>query len=182
MNRTEKTELAATLKEKFSKAKVTIFSDYKGLSANQANDLRKLLRAQNAEAKVIKNNVARLVAKEGVFGTGASVVDNNVGPTLATFAYGDPAAAAKVLYKFAQDNEAFSLKNGLLGTLAIDTAGIEELAKLPSREVLLAKLLGSMNAPISNFVGVLAAVPRSLVTVLSAIEKKKTEGAGSSAS
>lgn len=178
MNRTEKTELASALKDKFSKAKVAIFSDYKGLTANQANDLRKQLRAQNAEAKVIKNNVARLLVKESFLGTGATVVDNNVGPTLVTFAYGDPAAAAKVLHKFAQDNEAFNLKNGILGDQAIDMAGVEELAKLPSREVLLAKVLGSMNAPISNFVGVLAAVPRSLVTVLSAIEKKKAEGTG----
>ena len=86
---------------------------------------------------------------------------------------GDPAAAAKVIHKFAQDNEALKLKDSLMGDKRLGASQVEELAKLPSKEVLLAKMLGTLNAPITNFVGVLAAVPRSLVTVLSAIEKKK---------
>jgi large subunit ribosomal protein L10 len=176
MNRTEKTELAASLKDKFSKAKVALFADYKGLTANQADDLRKQLRAAQAEVKVLKNNVARLVTREGAMGEDAkSLMDGVVGPTLVTFAYGDPAAAAKIMHKFAQDNEAFNLKESLMGDKRIAAAGVEELAKLPSKEVLVAMLLGTMNAPVRNFVGVLAAVPRSLVTVLSAIEKKKAE-------
>jgi large subunit ribosomal protein L10 len=174
MNRTEKAELASTLGEKFSKAKVAMFADYKGLSANQADDLRRQLRAHNTEVKVLKNNIARLVTKEGKLGESAkAVMDTVVGPTLVAFAYGDPAAAAKVFHKFAQDNEALKLKDSLMGDLKIGANQVEQLAKLPSKEVLVAKLLGTMNAPITNFVGVLAAVPRSLVTVLSAIEKKK---------
>jgi large subunit ribosomal protein L10 len=176
MNRTEKTELAGALKEKFSKAQVAIFADYKGLTATQADDLRRQLRTQNTEVKVLKNNVARLAAKEGGMGEGAqSLMDTVVGPTLVAFAYGDPAAAAKIIHKFAQDNEALKLKDSLMGVKRISASGVEELAKLPSKEILLAKMLGTLNAPITNFVGVLAAVPRSLVTVLSAIEKKKAE-------
>ena len=174
MNRTEKTELASSMKDKFSKAKVALFADYKGITAPQADELRKQLRVAKAEVKVLKNNVARLVTKEGKMGDQAkALMDTVVGPTLVAFAYGDPAAAAKVFHKFAQDNEALKLKDSLMGTKLIVVSGVEELAKLPSKEVLLAKLLGTMNAPITNFVGVLAAVPRSLVTVLSAIEKKK---------
>lgn len=174
MNRTEKAELASTLKDKFSKAQVAIFADYKGLTAVQADDLRRQLRTHNAEVKVLKNNVARLVTKDGAIGDDAKILmDGMVGPTLVAFAYGDPAAAAKVIHKFAQDNEALKLKDGLMGRKRINTAGVEELAKLPGKEVLLAKMLGTLNAPITNFVGVLAAVPRSLVTVLAAIEKKK---------
>jgi large subunit ribosomal protein L10 len=174
MNRTDKTELATALKDKFNKAQVAIFADYKGLTAGQADDLRKALRGANTEVKVLKNNVARLVTKDGGFGDEAkTVMDGVVGPTLVAFAYGDPAAAAKVIHKFAQDNEALKLKESLMGRKRIDASGVEELAKLPSKEVLLAKMLGTMNAPITNFVGVLAAVPRSLVTVLAAIEKKK---------
>jgi large subunit ribosomal protein L10 len=174
MNRTDKTELAAVLKEKFSKANVALFADYKGLTAVQADDLRRLLRVTNTEVKVLKNNVARLVTKEGKMGEHAkTLMDTVVGPTLVAFAYGDPAAAAKVIHKFAQDNEALKLKDSLMGDKRIGAAEVEQLAKLPSKEVLLAKMLGTMNAPITNFVGVLAAVPRSLVTVLSAIEKKK---------
>jgi large subunit ribosomal protein L10 len=174
MNRTEKAELASALNTKFSKASVAVFADYKGLTATQADDLRRLLRATNTEVKVLKNNVARLVTKEGKLGDQAkTLMDTVVGPTLVAFAYGDPAAAAKVIHKFAQDNEALKLKDSLMGERRIGASQVEELAKLPSKEVLLAKLLGTLNAPITNFVGVLAAVPRGLVTVLSAIEKKK---------
>ena len=176
MNRTEKTDLSQELKTKFDKANVAIFADYKGLTANQADDLRRQLRAHKAEVKVLKNNVARLLTKEGKMGAEAKdVMDQLVGPTLVAFAYGDPAATAKIISKFAKDNEALKLKDSLMGQKKINAAGVEELASLPSREVLLGKLLGTMNAPITSFVGVLAAVPRAMVTVLSAIEKKKTD-------
>jgi len=176
MNRTEKTQLANELKEKFTKAQVAIFADYKGLSASSADELRRALRGQQTEVKVLKNNVARLITKDGSMGGQAqSLMDEVVGPTLVAFAFGDPAAAAKVIHKFAQDNEALKLKDSLMGTKRIDASGVEALAKLPSKEVLMAQVLGTMNAPIRNFVGVLAAVPRGLVTVLSAIEKKKAD-------
>lgn len=179
MNRTDKAALATELSDKFKKAKVAIFADYKGLTANQADEFRRLLRAQQTEVKVLKNNVARLVTKEGALGEQAkALMDTVVGPTMVAFAYGDPAAAAKIVHKFAQDNEALKLKESLLGQNRVAAAGIEELAKLPGREVLLAKLLGGMNAPASNFVGVLAAVPRALVTVLGAIERKKANPQG----
>lgn len=174
MNRTDKTELAASLKDKFNRAQVAIFADYKGLSASQADDLRRALRSSETEVKVLKNNVARLVTKGGDLGDEAkALMDGVVGPTLVAFAFGDPAAAAKIVHKFAQDNEALKLKDSLMGQKRIDASGVEALAKLPSKEVLVAQVLGTMNAPIRNFVGVLAAVPRSLVTVLAAIEKKK---------
>lgn len=174
MNRTEKTELASSLKDKFSKAKVALFADYKGITAPQADDLRRQLRATQAEVKVLKNNVARLLTREGAMGDEAkALMDGVVGPTLVTFAYGDPSAAAKVMHKFATDNEAFKLKDSLMGTKRLAVSSVEELAKLPAREVLLSMLLSTMNGPARSFVGVLAAVPRGLVTVLSAIEKKK---------
>jgi len=174
MIRTKKEELSVELNEKLSKAKVAIFADYKGLSAPQADELRKLLRKENAEAKVLKNNVARIISRDGQFGDEVKdVMDKTVGPTLVAFAYGDPAAAAKVMHKFSQTNEAFKLKDSLMGRKRLDVSGVEELAQLPPKEVLIAKLLGTMNAPITNFVGVLAAVPRGLVVALSEIEKKK---------
>ncbi len=176
MNRTEKAELAASLKEKFGKAQVALFADYKGLGSNQANELRRLMRGQQVEVKVLKNNVARLVSNEGALGEeGKVLMEQVVGPTLVAFSYGDPAAAAKVFHKFAKDNEALKIKDGLMGAKRLSASDVEALASLPSREVMLARFLGTLNAPISNFVGVLAAVPRSLVNVLSAIEKKKSE-------
>ncbi|MBC7692278.1 MAG: 50S ribosomal protein L10 [Methylotenera sp.] len=175
MNRTDKTALAAALKEKFSKAQVAIFADYKGLSANQADDLRRQLRAHKTEVKVLKNNVARLLTKDGSMGAHAKdVMDALVGPTLVAFSYGDPAATAKVIHKFAKDNEALKLKDSLMGAKRIDAAAIEQLASLPSRDVMVAMFLGTLNAPVTAFATVLAAVPRGLVTVLAAIEKKKS--------
>jgi len=175
MNKANKTELATELKDKFSKAQVALFADYKGLTASQADDLRKKLRDTDAEVKVLKNNIARLITKDGAMGDDAkNLMDGVVGPTLVAFAYKDVAATAKAFHKFSKDNEALKLKPSLMGKKAISPADIEELAALPSREVLLAKMLGTLNAPITNFVGVLAAVPRSLLNVLVAIEKKKS--------
>lgn len=176
MNRNSKSELATELKDKFARAKVALFADYKGLKASQADELRRALRSHNVEVKVLKNNVARLVSKDGALGDDAkALMDTVVGPTLVAFAFGDPAAAAKVFHKFSVDNEALKVKTSLMGKQVIQASAVEELAQLPSKEVLIAKMLGTLNAPVSNFVGVLAALPRSLVTVLAAVEKKKAE-------
>lgn len=176
MNKANKNELAVELKDKFSKAQVALFADYKGLTSLQADELRKQVRGTNGEVKVLKNNIARVVAKDGALGDEAKgLMDSVVGPTLVAFAYKDVAATAKVFHKFSVDNEALKLKPSLMGKKAIAPKDIEELAKLPAREVLLAKMLGTLNAPVTNFVGVLAAVPRSLLNVLVAIEGKKKE-------
>jgi large subunit ribosomal protein L10 len=175
MNRETKTQLASELKDKFSRANVAMFADYKGLTAVQADNLRRALRPTQTEVVVLKNNVARLVTKDGALGDQAKgLMDEVVGPTLVAFTYGDAAAAAKVFHKFSTDNEALKLKDGLMGQKRMAAGDIEQLAKLPPREVLLAKVLGTLNAPATNFVGVLAAVPRSLLNVLTAIEKKKS--------
>ena len=174
MNKTDKNTAVADLKEVFSKSKAAFFADYKGLTVEQVNELRKRLRPHNVKVKVIKNNLARLAVKEAKLGAESEkLLDTVAGPTMVTFAMGDAAAVAKVIQKFLEENEVFTLKESLLGAQRLTTKQVEELSKLPSREVLLAKLLGTLNAPITNFVGVLAAVPRSLVQVLAAIETKK---------
>ena len=178
MNKADKTIAVAELKDCFSKAKAAFFADYKGLTVEQVNDLRKRLRAQNVSVKVVKNNLARLAVREAKLGDESEkLLDGVAGPTMVAFAYGDPAAAAKVVQKFVEENEAFTLKDSLLSTQRLSAKQVEELSKLPSREVLLAKMLGSLNAPVTNFVGVLAAVPRSLVQVLAAVEQKKKQQA-----
>lgn len=174
MNKTDKSTAVADLRDSFSKANAAFFADYKGLTVEQVNDLRRRLRPHNVKVKVIKNNLARLAVKEAKLGEASEqLLDTVVGPTMVAFANGDPAAAAKIIQKFVEENEVFGLKDSLLGSQRLTTAQVAELSKLPSREVLLARLLGQLNAPVQNFVGVLAAVPRSLVQVLAAIEKKK---------
>lgn len=174
LNREQKQQWTKQFKEDCSKSKVAFFADYKGLTATQADDLRKTMRTKNVKIKVLNNRVARLAAKDGSLGADAKdILDKNIGPTMVAFAFGDPAAAAKEITKFAEANEAFQLKVGLMDSKRIEAGEIKQLASLPTREVMLSILLGTMKAPIQAFAGVLAAVPRSLVTVLSAIEKKK---------
>lgn len=176
MNRTGKEALAVELTDKFKKAKVAVFADYKGLSATDADTFRRLVRAQNAEVKVLKNNIGRVITKDGALGANAKdLMERLVGPTMVAFAYEDPAAMAKAISEFAKGHEALKLKEGLLGDKLLRPAEVQQLADLPPKEVLMAQLLGVLNGPARSFVSVLAAVPRGLVTALSQIEKKKSE-------
>lgn len=178
MDKIEKTEITSELKDRFSRAKVAIFADYKGLPAAEADELRKTLRPHQVEVKVLKNNLARLVTKDGVLGPDAKeVMDGLIGPTLVAFGFNDVAAVAKAIDKFSTDHEVLQLKTSLMGRKKISVEEVKTLAHLPPREVLLGQLLGVMNGPIRSFVTVLAAVPRGLVTALAAIEKKKQEAA-----
>lgn len=170
MNKQSKEALVAEFAEKLKTAKAAFLADYRGLDVDQANDLRNKLREAGVEYKVIKNTLLRLAAKD----TDSACLDEFLsGPTAIALVNEDPVAPAKALVEFAKNNEAFELKAGMLdGKLLVD-ADIKALAELPSREELLAKMLGSMSAPASNFVGVLAAVPRTFVQALSAIKDQK---------
>ena len=163
MDRTNKETLANEMKDKFSKATVTMFADYKGLKSMEADELRRALRAQKTEVKVLKNNIGRLISKDGALGEDAKkLLDDTVGPTLIAFSYGDPAASAKVFSNFAKSHEALKIKDSLLDGKLLPSAQVIELGDLPSREILLAKLLSVFNGPIAAF-----------VRLLDAVEKKK---------
>lgn len=170
MNRNSKEQLVAEMAEKLAGAKAAFVADYRGLNVEQVTKLRTALRDAGCEYKVFKNTLLKLAAK----GTKNEVLDPYLaGPTAVAIAPGDPVAPAKVLADFAKANQKFELKGGVLDGKVLTVADIQALAELPSREVLLGKLLGSLNAPASNFVGVLAAIPRSLVLALAAIQEKK---------
>lgn len=157
-NRTEKAELAKSLKEKFSKAKIALFADYKGLTAMQADDLRKKIRGTDAEVQVLKNNIARLIVKDGSLGEDAkALMDSVVGPTLVAFGYKDFTATAKALHKFSTDNEALKLKESLMDGKKMSVAEVTAVATLPSRDVLYSMLLQTWNGPIASFVRLLDA-------------------------
>jgi len=170
MDRNTKEQIVAEYSEKLASATALFVADYRGLDVDKVNKLRGQLREVGVEYRVAKNTLLTLAAK----GTDAECLNDYFqGPTAIAIASGDPVAPAKALSEFAKANDKFELKGGALGSKLLTIADIKALADLPSREVLLAKMLGSINAPTSNFVGVLAAIPRSLVQVLSAIQDKK---------
>ena len=170
MNRTEKEVIVQELAEKLNGTQAAFLADYRGINVDQATRLRRELVQAGVEYKVVKNNLLKLAAQ----GTPAEgLQDFCAGPTALALAGADPVAPAKILSKFAKEIEAFELKAGVLSGKLLTVAEISALADLPSREELIAKALSSMNAPVSNFVGTMAAIPRSLVQVLGAIGENK---------
>jgi len=170
LNRTEKEQFVQELSEQLKNTTATYLADYRGINVEQATQLRRELTQVGVKYRVVKNNLLKLAAR----GTSAEgLQDFCAGPTAIALSGDDPIAPAKILSKFAKDIEAFELKAGVLSGKLLSVADITALAALPSREELLAKALSSMNAPITNFVGTMAAVPRSLVQVLNAIGQNK---------
>jgi large subunit ribosomal protein L10 len=146
---------------------------YKGISVPQVTELREKIRKSGGYYVVVKNTLA-LRAIEGVAGL-EDLKEHFVGPTAVAYSPSDPVALAKTLTEFAKTAPAIQFKAGIVEGRAIAAAQIKDIAELPSREELLAKLLFLMQSPISRFVQVLAAIPREFVTVLDQIAKKKEE-------
>lgn len=171
MNKNSKQELVTEMHERLTRAKAVFLADFRGMNVGQATSLRNELRGASVEYKVFKNTLLELAAK----GTEAEPLSPYLaGPTAVAISYDDPVSAAKVLSKFAKDPQGkFVLKAGVLSGKLLDVKQIQALADLPPREVLIAKMLGSMQAPATNFVGVLAALPGSLVRALDAIRAQK---------
>ncbi|MFK5926353.1 MAG: 50S ribosomal protein L10 [Desulfuromusa sp.] len=170
MNRTEKEQIVQELAQRLADTQATFLADYRGINVEQATQLRRELTQAGVEYRVVKNNLLKLAAQ----GTPSEELQSYcTGPTAIAFSGDDPIAPAKILSKFAKEIDAFELKAGVLSGKLMSVAEISALAALPSREELLAKALSSMNAPITNFVGTMAALPRSLVQVLNAIGQNK---------
>lgn len=165
-----KQESVESLKSNFSKASAVVFADYKGVTSEEMNLLRRSMRDKKVEVKVAKNNLVRIALK----GTAKEqAVDKLAGPVVTCFALGDAVEMAKAITDFAKKVEAFSIKEGFLGDQVVNEAQIKQLATLPSKEQLVAQLLSVMNGPIRNFVCVLNAVQRDFTRVVQAIADKK---------
>jgi large subunit ribosomal protein L10 len=171
LNKENKKELVAEMHDKLLRAQAVFAADFRGMNVAQATELRNELRKANVEYKVVKNTLVEIASK----GTDKEgLTPFLAGPTAIALSYDDPVAAAKVLSRFAKEaTNPFTLKAGVLTGKAISVADIQALADLPSREVLLARMLGSIQAPTSNFVRVLAAVPAGFVRVLDGLRAKK---------
>lgn len=170
MNREEKIEAVKSLSERFAKAKAFIFSQFRGMTVAEMTELRTKLRKEGSDLRVVKNRLAKRALAEHNLSDLGKLLE---GPTALISTQSDPVLSAKILVEFAKDHERCVLRGGWVEGKSIDVRGLEQFAKLPSREVLLARAFASMCAPAANFVSVLAAVPRSLVTAINGIKEKK---------
>jgi large subunit ribosomal protein L10 len=170
MPRPEKVQAVADIKERIEGAQAVFLAEYAGLSVKDQQALRRELRANDAEFKVVKMTLARRAAGDLEID---SLDDLLLGPTGLAFADGDPVGAAKVLKDFAKGHDVFVIKGGLLGFDFLSPEKIAELADIEPREVLLAKIAGAMKAPMANLAGLLAALPRNTASVLQQLLEKK---------
>ena len=154
-NRQLKEAKVAEIKEKLEKAQSVVLTSYQGLTVEEDTQLRKNLREAGVEYKVYKNTLVTLAAKE----VGLEGIEEYLeGPVSMAFGYEDATAAARILNDFAKDHKKLELKAGVVEGEVFDQAAIKELATIPPKEVLIAKLLGSLKAPMSNFVYLLNAI------------------------
>ena len=168
--RPEKVAKIAEVKELLTNAKCTILVDYCGLTVAQDTKLRRAMRQAGVKYSVVKNTFVRIAAQEaGIEGLDSFLEKS----TAIASSPEDPVAVAKILTDFAKENKVMTIKAGVLDGKVISAEDIKALASLPSREVLLAKMLGSMMSPISGLANVLQGTIRNFVYVLDAVRKEK---------
>ena len=151
----QKKQIVADLIETFKSSQAGVLVDYRGLTVEEDTNLRRKLREAGVEYKVVKNTLTRFAAKE----VGLDGLDEPLnGPTSLAVSKDDPVAPAKVIAEFAKENECLKIKAGFLDGAVISLEEVTKLAKTPSRDTLIANIMGSLNAPISNLVRTLQAL------------------------
>jgi len=169
LNLDEKKAIVAEVSAHVAKAQAIIMAEYRGMEVSQMTQLRAKAREAGIYFRVVKNSLVRRAVKDTPY---AALADHMVGP----LAYGissDPIAAAKVLHEFSRDNEKLVIKVGAMGEKIMLLEDVKALATLPSRDELLSKLLGTMQAPIAKFVRTLNEVPSKFVRGLAAVRDSK---------
>ena len=170
MNKQEKTREVESLREALKGAPSTFVLSYRGLTVGQVSALRKKVRATSSRYRVVKNRLALRALRETPF---EALAGELKGPTAIAYAAGDAAALAKVLDEFARENQGLQLKAGLVDGRVVTPAQIKAIADLPSREILVARLLSVLRAPMVRVVTVLQAPARGLVRAMDEIAKQK---------
>jgi large subunit ribosomal protein L10 len=171
LNRAEKAEVIEEVSAQVAGAQSIVLAEYRGLEVGDVTKLRKQARDEGVYLRVLKNTLARRAVNGTPF---ESLADQMVGPLIYGFSK-DPVAGAKVLSNFAKGNDKLVLKGGALPNYVMDVNGVKALANMPSRDELLAKLLGTMQAPVAKFVQTLNEVPGKFVRTLDAVRKQKEE-------
>ncbi|MCF2905704.1 50S ribosomal protein L10 [Octadecabacter sp. CECT 8868] len=168
MDRAQKEQLVEDLGQIFESSGVVVVSHYEGLTVAEMQDLRARAREVDASVRVAKNKLAK-IALEGK--PCASIADHLTGMTVLTYSE-DPVAAAKVAQTFAKENDKLVILGGAMGETALDVAGVKAVSEMPSREELIASIVGCIGAPASNIAGAIGAPASNIASVLSTIEEK----------
>jgi len=147
-----KKKVSEEIREKVEKAVSVVLLKYNGIDAEKETELRKHLTQNNVDYKVYKNTTIGFAVEGTKF---EAIKKDLVGPTAVAFSYDDPTAAARSIYDIAKKYDSLELKSGIVEGVYYDKDGILEVAKIPSKEELLSKLLGSMKSPISSFARVI---------------------------
>ena len=168
--RAQKAEIIEGLKDRVARASIAVVTDFKGLTVEEVTALRVKLREQGVDYQVVKNTLARIALTDSPHD---SIKERFKEQCAIAFGYDDPVAAAKALVDYAKTNKKFVVRFASLQGKVIDGEGVKSLSTLPSKPQLLAQVLGTMNAVPTNFVSVLANVPRGMLNVLTALKDKK---------
>jgi len=168
VDRAQKEKLVEELGQIFESSGVVVVSHYAGLTVAEMQDLRAQMREAGGSVRVAKNKLAK-IALEGK--SNASIADLLNGMTVLAYSE-DPVAAAKVVQDFAKGNDKLVILGGAMGETALDPAGVKAVAAMPSREELIASIVGCIGAPASNIAGAIGAPASNIASILSTIEDK----------
>ncbi|AXA35546.1 MAG: 50S ribosomal protein L10 [Candidatus Sumerlaea sp.] len=175
MPKPKKIEAVQSLKAKLQQAKSVVITEYTGMTVAEMTDLRARLRKEQVEFKVVKNRLAKIALREA----GLNTMDDYLkGMKAIALGMNDPIAPAKVLVPYAKDNEKLKLVAGLMDNQVLSVEELVELSKLPSREVLLGRLVGSLSSPIQRLAFALHQTMAKVVYALDAVARKKAEQGG----
>lgn len=169
LNLEEKKAVVAEISAQVAQAQAVVVAEYRGMQVGDMTALRAKARKAGVYLRVLKNTLARRAVADTPF---AGLAPHMVGP-LAFAISADPVAAAKVLHEFARGNDKLVIKAGAMANYVMSAKDVASLASMPSREELLAKLLGTMQAPIAKFVQTLNEVPTKFVRGLAAVRDQK---------
>ena len=171
-NQEAKKLVVEEIKEKIQNSKSVVLVKFNGLTVAEDTELRNEFRKQNVEYKVLKNTLVRRAFND----LGVTAFDEDLnGPTSVAFGLDEPGASKIIVDAVKKYDGKVAVKSAYVDGSRVDENGVKALASMPSKEQLIAKMLGSMQAPIANFVGVLSAIPRGLVIALNAIAEKNAQ-------
>ena len=174
----EKSATVSDLSQKISKADAIYLADFNGIDVAAVTQLRRSLREAGVDYQVVKNRLAKLAARAAGFD---SLGEYFEGPTAMAFVQDDPVTPAKILQKFIDGGGKLAIKTGFVDGQILTPEAVKQLARLPSRDELIGKVIGSVQAPLYGLSAVLSGLLRGVVVALSAVKDQKADAEGAPA-